>query len=177
MSNILVVCTANQCRSPLAAALLRKAVERAGGSHTVLSGGLLEGGEPSPADLVEVARRHGIDLTGHRSRQLTPELLDGADLVLGMTKTHVRDISVMHPKAWPSTFTLREFNRRCEELDLGRMPLPNLVAAIHEGRTPTSMLAGGREEDISDPMGKGFEAFEELGATLEAETEEAATHL
>ena len=156
--------------------MLRRSLAQRGIEHTVLSGGIIEGGEPSPEMLVEVGLRHGIDLNQHRSRQLTPELLAGADLVLCMTRLHVRDVSVMNPVAWPSTFTVLEFIRRIEELGsaLGALSLPDRVAMAHEGRTPGGLLAAGSSEDIADPMGKGFEAFVTLGETLEVEVEAVA---
>jgi protein-tyrosine phosphatase len=176
VSNILVVCTANQCRSPLAAAMLRRSVAARGLEHTVLSGGIIEGGEPSPEMLVEVGLLHDIDLRAHRSRQLTPELLAGADLVLCMTRLHVRDVSVMNPVAWPVTFTMLEFIRRSEELGAGlaALPLADRVAMAHGDRTPGGLLAAGRGEDIPDPMGKGFDAFVTLGETLATEVEAVA---
>jgi len=179
VSNILVVCTANQCRSPLAAALLRRALARRNLVHTVLSGGLLEGGEPSPELLVETGRLHGIDLSEHRSRQLSPELLDGADLVLCMTRLHVRDVAVLRPAVWPRAFTLLEFLRQADELAEGseRRPLADLVALAHEGRTTQSLLAADASEDVRDPMGRGREAFEELALILEGATDGVAVHL
>jgi len=179
VSNILVVCTANQCRSPLAAAMLRRALEQRDRSHTVLSGGIIEGGEPSPEELVEVGRLHKIDLSERRSRQLTTELLAGADLVLCMTRLHVRDVAVMHPASWPVAFTLLEYRRRAEELGAaaGELALAERVAMAHEGRTARALLAGDASEDIRDPMGRGFEAFVELGETLATETEAVAALL
>ena len=175
----MVVCTANQCRSPLAAAMLRRAIADRGLDHTVLSGGVIEGGEPSPEMLIEVGRSHGIDLTAHRSRQLTPELLEGADLVLCMSRLHVRDVAVLNPVAWPVTFTLLEFIRRVATLpgSIAGLSFDERVAKAHEGRTPTEMLASSRGDDISDPMGQGYEAFVELGQILEVETARVATLL
>ena len=156
--------------------MLRRSLARRGLDHRVLSGGVIEGGEPSPGMLIEVGLRHGIDLSAHRSRQLTSELLDGADLVLCMTRLHVRDVSVMNPLAWPVSFTMIEYLRRTRELgsSITALPLADRVALAHGSRTPGELLAAGRSEDIQDPMGKGVEAFVELAETLALETEAIA---
>lgn len=89
--NLVFVCTGNTCRSPLAEALARRELERRGWQHVqVVSAGLAaEAGHPASRNAVAVAERHGLDLAGHRSRPLTPELVDWADLVLAMSPSHV----------------------------------------------------------------------------------------
>ncbi len=79
-----MVCTGNVCRSPLAEGLLRARFERRG-RGVVESAGLaaLEGRPADPLATQMLAER-GIDISGHRARQLTPELLVGFDLVLVM---------------------------------------------------------------------------------------------
>lgn len=89
--NLVFVCTGNTCRSPLAAALARRELERRDWRHVeVASAGLAaEDGHPASRHAVAVAERHGLDLSGHRSRALTPELVAWADLVLAMSPSHV----------------------------------------------------------------------------------------
>lgn len=89
--NILFVCTGNTCRSPLAEAIARSELERRGWRHVrVGSAGIAaREGDAASAEAVSVARRHGIELERHRSRQLTSELLEWADLVLGMSPSHL----------------------------------------------------------------------------------------
>lgn len=89
--NLVFVCTGNTCRSPLAEALARRELERRGWRHVeVVSAGLAAGeGDPASAHAVAVAARHGLDLSAHRSRPLTPELVEWADLVLAMSPSHV----------------------------------------------------------------------------------------
>lgn len=93
--NILFLCTGNTCRSPLAEALARAELERRGWKHVrVASAGIAarDGEEASP-HAVMVAERRGIPLAQHRSRALTPELLEWADLVLGMSASHLHAIA------------------------------------------------------------------------------------
>jgi protein-tyrosine phosphatase len=97
---IVFICTGNTCRSPLAEALCKKLLaERLGcdaeglegRGYRVLSAGLAAapGGEAA-AEAVEVARELGADLSGHRSRRLTAELLAHADQLIAMTQGHLR---------------------------------------------------------------------------------------
>ena len=85
--NILILCTGNICRSPMAEAVLRErlnaaevAIASAGTSALV--------GEPAEPLAVEVAGRYGFDLAAHRARQALPPLLVESDLVLVMTRAH-----------------------------------------------------------------------------------------
>ena len=88
---ILFVCTGNICRSPMAAAIARDLLDRAGRSDVrVASAGTfaLEGHAPT-SDAVLAAEAHGLSLDGHRAQQLTRELAAEADLVVGMEDEHV----------------------------------------------------------------------------------------
>jgi protein-tyrosine phosphatase len=49
-------------------------------------------GGPAADEAVEVAKQYGADLTGHRSRPLSPELAAQADLLVAMTREHVRSV-------------------------------------------------------------------------------------
>jgi protein-tyrosine phosphatase len=105
---IVFVCTGNTCRSPLAEALCKKRLadrlecgveELPGRGLVVLSAGLsaMPGG-PAAAEAVTVARQYGGDLSGHRSRPLTPELAAQADFLVAMTRGHVRALEGCFPR-------------------------------------------------------------------------------
>ena len=83
--NVLFVCTGNTCRSPLAEAIARSA---AAGADVVVSsaGWAAAEGVEAEAHAVAVARDAGLDLTAHRTRRLTRELVDDADLVLALDR-------------------------------------------------------------------------------------------
>src|SRR2546425_7069143 len=83
---ILLVCTGNICRSPLAAALLERAlVERGIEGIAVASAGTgAWDGAPVSEGAYLVGLERGLDLSGHRARLLTRELVDGANLILTM---------------------------------------------------------------------------------------------
>lgn len=96
--SVLVVCLGNICRSPFAAAVL----ERTGGAMITAAGsaGFIGPGRPVPPAGLEAARQLGIDLAAHRSRLLTPALLERADLVVVMEPAHAARLR--HDYGWPS---------------------------------------------------------------------------
>jgi protein-tyrosine-phosphatase len=85
---VLVVCHGNICRSPYAAALLRRRLPPLLGSDVrVTSAGFVGPGRPSPDVAVEVAAVRGVDLSGHRSQLLAPPEVSAADLIVVMDTT------------------------------------------------------------------------------------------
>ncbi len=89
--HVLFLCTGNICRSPLAEGILKHRLEQKRiGSVTVSSAGIYGlSGSPAAEHGVEVAARHGIDISDHIARQVTREMLDGADLVVCATMDHI----------------------------------------------------------------------------------------
>ena len=92
--------------------------------------GAMEGQPPSPY-AVQAVKELGIDISGQRSRMLTPELVQQADYIFGMTHSHIDTVMLLYPQAAEKTFLLREFD---ETLDLF-------------------------EKDISDPIGGSYEVY------------------
>lgn len=103
LCRILFVCTGNTCRSPLAEVLCAKLLAEALGcppaelpahGFLVQSAGLaaMMGGAAA-AEAIEVARANGADLSGHRSQPLSYELFTQADVVFGMTASHLHALS------------------------------------------------------------------------------------
>lgn len=113
--NILFVCTGNTCRSPLAEGIARAEVEKRGWRHVnVGSAGIAaRAGDGASAHAVSVGGRHGVDLGGHRSRPLTPELVRWADLVLAMGPSHLEGIWRMG--GGEKALTLGDFATGAEE--------------------------------------------------------------
>lgn len=89
--NLLFVCTGNTCRSPMAAAIARKEAKRRGWTHVAVRSagtGAMDGGRASPETLA-VLKEQGIEDPNHFSQQLTPELVQWADLILAMSLSHM----------------------------------------------------------------------------------------
>jgi len=99
---ILIVCTANQCRSPMAEGLMRQraAADGSAGLLDVSSAGTwAQDGLPATATAVAVMAEQGIDITTHRSREVTADMLAGADLILVMTRGHAESLAAEFPEA------------------------------------------------------------------------------
>lgn len=88
--NILFVCTGNTCRSPLAEAILRHHLAGRDIQDVEVSSAGTGAWDGSPASegAYLVALEHGLDLSAHRARLLTPDLVRGADLILTMSLHH-----------------------------------------------------------------------------------------
>jgi protein-tyrosine phosphatase len=172
MARVLVVCTGNVCRSPIAEGLLRAALEVRVGDQapSVASAGTM-GWEGSGADpgSVKAAAERGVDISAHRARELRPEEAVGADLVLGMAGEHVDALSTLAPG---KTFTLKELVRLLEALPAPSGPgAPPGVLAARVAEADTLRRSGfegnALDEDIADPLGMPLESFRAIAWELE----------
>lgn len=172
---ILVLCSGNICRSPMAEVLLRDRLARRGLPGKVRSAGLyFDGRAAEPGSLDAMARR-GLDLREFRSRVMDDGLVRGADLVLGMAREHVREAAVLAPDAFDRTFTLKELVRRGEEQGGPRPgePFWAFVARLAEGRRFDAHLGSSPTDDVDDPMGRSAAVFESTAATIEQLVDQA----
>lgn len=102
MFRILVVCTGNICRSPMAEGILKHLVSRhaRGGEVEVSSAGTwTSAGAAASAYAVEAARKSGIDISANRSRPLSRSILAESDLVLTMEPAHLEEVLAQAPDA------------------------------------------------------------------------------
>lgn len=131
--NLLFVCTGNTCRSPLAEGIARAEVARRGWKNVEVGSAGLAAGDGSPAtrEAVVVAGRQGVDLGAHRSRLLTAEVADWADLILVMSPSH------LHP--------------------LDRLGVGDRAATLGD----FAAGPGGEGDAVADPYGGPEEVYEE----------------
>jgi protein-tyrosine-phosphatase len=111
--HILIVCTANICRSPMAERLLKHALaaepEPLASIPVISAGVAARPGEYPSENSVFALRKVGIDLSDHRSRTVTPELLEGALAVFCMTETHRAMIQVNFDPPPQHVYLIRQF--------------------------------------------------------------------
>ena len=110
---VLVICTANICRSPMAAGLLRHALaaqpEPLRSLRVVSAGVSARPGEVVSENSVVALKKVGIDISQHTSRPLTQEMLDRAVIVLCMTESHRAMIQLQADPAPQHVHLFREF--------------------------------------------------------------------
>src|SRR5467141_2337045 len=139
IQGILLVCTGNICRSPLAEALLRRTLEQRGvdGVSVTSAGTGAWDGAPASEGAYLVGLERGLDLSGHRARLLTRELVVEADLILTMARHHRARVDELGGEG--QVFVLGEYGGR-----------------------------EGDEAEVSDPFGGDLDVYRDTCAELEA---------
>ena len=157
MTAILIVCEGNVCRSPYVAGVLRAGLDAVapGQFHVSSAGTTAVAGMPVFPRSAAAAAHHGVDLGGIVSTPLTARLLDRADLVLTMERTHRAAVLDLAPALLRRTFTLREFERLVRPLldqdavdEHFWQAFPRLVARSRLTTAP----AVPDDDDIADPV-------------------------
>ena len=140
MKHILLLCVGNICRSPIAEALLKQAFP----DKTVWSAGLgaLVGNRADPLS-IDIAAAHGLDLQAHRAQQLASWMVQTAELILVMEKTHKTEVEQLYPLTRGKVFRLGDVS--------------NSAGSAH---------AGDAQFDIADPYRQPKAAFEAAYAAI-----------
>jgi RpiB/LacA/LacB family sugar-phosphate isomerase len=140
MKTILFVCTGNICRSPMAEGWARHLLAGRQDIGVMSSGIGAMDGQPASANAVEAMAQLGVDLALFRSQRLTADLVQQADFIFGMTRSHVDSLIMMYPEAAEKVFLLREFDES--------------VSAV--------------EKDIPDPVGQPLAQYIATRAAITA---------
>lgn len=199
--SVLMVCTGNICRSPLAERLavtrLAHLLPRAGiaGTQsplesvvTVRSAGVRACvGEPMHPYASTVLDERGVEYDGFVARQLTAAMVEGADLVLCATRRHRAEAVTLVPRAVRRSFTLREFARLIDSAWPEYRPLSPMP--VGEDQRERLRVAGmvlleigsaargiappipPDDDDITDPLGGQLDAFRSCAETIDAALE------
>lgn len=119
---VLFVCTGNICRSPMAAVLFRARLKKARPddwqSWRIESAGTwATEGIPASRRSVEVMASKGLDISGHRARTVSREMLEGFDLILAMEPGHKEALGVEFPSFADRIFLLSEMEGMYSPVD------------------------------------------------------------
>ena len=148
--NILFVFTGNTCRSPMAAAIMNKlAIENDLDIRIESAGLFAKEGEAASPEAVEALKKYDIDLSDHKSKQLTPELIAQSDLIVTMTQAHkliLQDLAADKTRTIceladmegdiPDPFggDLKEYEETADKLYIALTQLSDKLAEIQENQ-------------------------------------------
>jgi len=106
---ILFVCTGNTCRSPMAAALFNTRIGK-NANWKAASAGIFAGkGIPASRNAVEAMRELQIDISDHKSKPVTADLLKSVDMIVTMTGSLKADIVRNYPDVAHKVFLIKSF--------------------------------------------------------------------
>jgi protein-tyrosine phosphatase len=166
---ILMLCTANVCRSAMAAPLLARRLAALGVTTPVRSAGMLRCGDPPHPEVISVMASYGIETAAHRSRVACATDLAQAIMVLAMSRENLRYAVTTEPGAWPRSFTLKELIRRGEQIGPRPPgePFADWLARAHAGRERMALLGDSAEDDVADPAGGPWRAYADTARQLD----------
>jgi protein-tyrosine phosphatase len=172
-ATVLLVCTGNICRSPMAEHLLRHAL-----GDTPLTfrsaGTIARPGEPMSRHAVTVLADRGIDGSDFRATRLDEHAVAGADIVVGMAHEHRAAAVTLRPALLNRAFTLAELSRICADVDEDEvkhgplderfMSLVRLAATRRTNTLPADPMA----DDLPDPIGLPLPEYEKCATTIDS---------
>jgi len=172
---LLFICTANVCRSQMAAALMDLAAQANELPIKTASAGLHSRRRPVDFRVGQRVVRLGGTIQGQMSTEITDALVRGADIILTMTADHARHVRERFPHAQHRVHALRHFVRVTEPRGEGE----DLVewAQVANANARQNYGAASSELDIPDPIGQPDRAFDILLDELLAHTEQLARQI
>ncbi|MBB3156996.1 protein-tyrosine phosphatase [Microbacterium proteolyticum] len=156
-NRIVVVCTANMIRSPFVAGLLssRLASTTHDRPQVESAGTAARSGDEAAAEIVDLGRTYGLDLSTHRTRRLDDGVLATGDTVLCAERAHRRVVLDLRPDLLSSVFTVREFARLVDDeaVQAAASDWAGLVRAASRARL-AGRVAADEVDDVIDPVGR-----------------------
>ncbi|MEU8071272.1 low molecular weight phosphatase family protein [Micromonospora sp. NPDC049151] len=171
VDEVLFVCHANMCRSPMAEFIARRMLTGLPLAVTSAGTDAIDGAAMHPY-AVEVTARDGADPAAFRTRRLRPEHLTGAALVLTATRRQRSACTALAPAVLARTFTLRQFARLAAEARpaeaeaMAGTPLRAAVSAAVRARGRLQPAAPDAE-DLRDPIGGSPADFRRCAEQIE----------
>jgi protein-tyrosine-phosphatase len=135
MPNVLIICTANICRSPVAEAVLRYRLEEEGLENWEIgsAGTWAYPGQYAAEFSRKLMAEQGLDISNHASRIVSDELLENSDLGLCMAQGHIEALRAEFPKHREKIFLLSEMSDRNHSVaDPYGGPLEEYVQMVRE---------------------------------------------
>jgi len=175
MASILVVCTGNVCRSPIAEGMVRSILQtRFGDAAPSVSSAGTAGWVGSAADpsSIAVAAELGIDISAHRARQLRRDDVRSAELVLAMASEHREAAARSAPEARGVVFALKELVCLLEALP-ATSSTGDPTALAGRVREADRLRRDGigdrtRQDGVEDPLGMDLVGFRAVARDLDA---------
>jgi protein-tyrosine phosphatase len=160
--NILFVCTGNVCRSPMAEGFLRHEASKRGLGIVVRSTGTHAWtGRAATIDGRRVMSDLGVPIEDHRTIELDQTLVDWSDLIIGMSREHVRETLRAFPEAEPKTFTMKAFLELLPSLP----PFQDTVSWLEEAARLRETVSPA-DQDIDDPIGEREAAYRRVASEI-----------
>lgn len=153
-ASVLFVCEGNVCRSPAAELILRDLLPLPS-LHVASAGTGARVGETVTPVMTRLLAERGIDATGLYARELTPALIDEADLVVTMTSLQRRDVVLTVPAALRRTWTLLSLAETLRSTPPPGSDDPVSLRSLSE-RAAGYRSTGGA--DVPDPYGRSRRA-------------------
>lgn len=144
--NILFVCTGNTCRSSMAEGIFKHLIKESKIENVCVSSAGISAFEGDGANekAIYTLNKKEIDISNHKARQLSKDIIDGSDLILTMTSSHKKMILNALPEHFHKVYTLKEY------------------AFIINGEE-----TAGKNLDIDDPFGLDYNVYEKVAQEIE----------